>query len=163
MTDHVWVQRLVAVVFCWAGVWGYGALVEADVRPVMLAAAVTAALTVIWLIGDVGAGVTPADWRQPYRPDPLTRHLDPRFSTLSRLLAEASDRAAVGDEVHRTLTGLVAERLRVKHGIDWYDEPARAREVLGPQLADYLTDRPRPAGPGSARHLARLLTRIEAL
>lgn len=63
--------------------------------------------------------------------------------------------------VQRRLAELADERLRRRHGISRYDEPARARAILGEPLWNFLVT---PAGrPPTSRELSAILTRMEEL
>jgi hypothetical protein len=63
--------------------------------------------------------------------------------------------------VRDRLAGLVAERLRQRHGVVMTTEPGRARVILGEELHEFLTA-PLTRTPDRAG-LSRLITRIEEI
>ena len=105
---------------------------------------------------------TPADWQPTYVSPTRAATNDPRFSRLSRMLTEASNRITVADEVQRSLRAIVDYRLQRDHAVDRTTQPDEARALLGPDLFNYL-NRPARQRGSDAKHLTRLLTRIEAL
>jgi hypothetical protein len=73
------------------------------------------------------------------------------------------------DTIVWRITDLAAHRLRQVHGFRYADDPARATELLGPDLADWLAQDRRHryrAGPGqrfSVAQLGEAVRRIEEL
>jgi hypothetical protein len=65
------------------------------------------------------------------------------------------------DAVHQMIVDLIDERLHLEHGIDRATAPDAARELVGPQLWEFVTrTRRRRLLP---KELSMLLTRMEAL
>jgi hypothetical protein len=65
------------------------------------------------------------------------------------------------DEVHHTIVALIDERLHLQHGIDRAAFPDAARELVGPDLWQFITrTRHHRLQP---RELSALLTHMEAL
>jgi hypothetical protein len=63
--------------------------------------------------------------------------------------------------VHQRIVALIEERLHLEHGIDRTASPTAAREVVGPELWEFITrTRHHRLQP---RELSILLTRMEAL
>lgn len=152
-----------ATVAAWLALWGFFVLSDGRVQPGLLAAAVAGVAVIIWAATWLASAATPIDWAPAYVSDLRRTPHDPRFSRLSRLLSEASDRIAVGDEVRRTLTSLADERLRRLHGVDRGSDPERARALLGDELYRYVTEPSRRTRGNEAASLSRFLTRIEDL
>jgi len=158
-----WLKRVAAVVVIWAAVVAVGVLFQMSPRPLLLAAAVLAGGSLLWLVTDIGTATQTSRWQIAATVSQVTRGSDPRVGILHRSLSDPDDRRGYSRNVHPTLVSVVDERLRTRHGIDRAAEPARAREVLGDDLADFLRQPcPGPAGR-EPRHLADLLTRIESL
>lgn len=70
--------------------------------------------------------------------------------------------------VRPLLVDLVAERLRIRHGVDHTREPDRARSIVGDRLWQLMTGpartpRLRSGAPPSQRALARIITEIERI
>ncbi|QSB13077.1 hypothetical protein JQS43_15640 [Natronosporangium hydrolyticum] len=79
-----------------------------------------------------------------------------------RLATTHGDPAWYARVVHPRLVTLVGQRLWQRHGVSLSRDPARAREVLGADLADFLAAPPATATPSPAE-LSRLTTRIEEI
>lgn len=150
-------------VLAWLGLWGFFLLSEGRVKPALLAAVVAGATAVGWVAVWLAPAATPIDWTPAYVSGPSSAARDPRFSRLSRLLSEATDRVTVGDEVHRTLRSLAAERLERLHGASLESDPEQSRALLGDDLYRYVTQPARRIRGDEAAALSRLLSRIEAL
>jgi hypothetical protein len=106
-------------------------------------------------------------------PDHPDRYLDPDAAELGsspftqverwrrRLEATCDDTEWFSRVVRARLVTLVGQRLRLRHGVRLADEPARAREILGDPLYEFLTEAlPRPPTP---HELDRLITRMEEI
>lgn len=159
-----WWQRVGIVVGAWLLSWGYFALDDGEVRSPLLLAIILLAGGAVWWGGHAVALFTTAtDWTPAYVSAAGAAGHDPRFSRLSRLLAEATDRVTVSDEIHRILRALTSERLARLHGIDLGTQPDRARQLLGDELFRYVSQPARRLRGNEAAHLSRLISRIEAL
>jgi hypothetical protein len=76
-----------------------------------------------------------------------------------RLSVTSGDPEWYSRVVRDRLAGLVAERLRQRHGVAMTTDPGRARVILGEELYEFLTA-PLTRTPDRAG-LSRLITRIE--
>ncbi len=159
---HRWTVRAIGALLVWLGLWGLAVLGDGDVRPVLLGAAVLAGTAILAAASELTGATEPADWSPVHVPAAALAGNDPRFSRLSRLLSEASDRALVGDELHRTLRRLTDDRLAPR-GVDRRSQPEQARVLLGDDLFDYLAAPPRGRRANETSHLTGLITRIEEL
>ena len=157
------VKSAAIAVTAWLGLWGFILLSEGRVQPALLAAVVAGATAVGWVAVWLAPVTTPIDWTPAYVSGPSRAGHDPRFSRLSRLLSEATERVTVGDEVHRTLRSLAAERLERLHDVHLESDQERSRQLLGDELYDYVTQPTRRLRGNEAAALSRLLSRIEAL
>jgi hypothetical protein len=159
-----WAKRATALVAVWLASWGFFALDDGEVdRPGLLAIVVLAALVVIWGVQGLALVVTGTDWTTGYVSSQGPTGHDPRFSRLSRLLGEATDRLTVSDEIHRTLRALTVERLARLHDVDLDTQPEQAKALLGNELFRYVSEPARRLRGNEAVHLSRLVSRIEAL
>ena len=107
----------------------------------------------------------PPDHPDPYR-DPVAAELGtPPFTQVERwrrrLEATSGDTEWFTRVVRARLVTLVGQRLRLRHGVRLADEPARAREILGEPLYEFLTE-PLPRTP-TPPELDRLITRMEEI
>jgi hypothetical protein len=148
----------------WLASWVFFALDDGEVvRPGLLAIIVLAAFVVIWGAQGVAPFARSTDWTTGYVSSQDSAGHDPRFSRLSRLLGEATDRLTVSDEIHRTLRVLTVERLTRLHDVDLDTQPEQAEALLGGELFRYVSRPARRLRGNEAAHLSRLLSRIEAL
>jgi hypothetical protein len=160
----LWGHRVGIVVAIWLLSWGYFVLDDGEVlQPVLLAIVVIAAAGVVWGGQALALLTDSTDWTPGYVSSTAAGTHDPRFSRLSRLLTEASDRVVVWDEIHRTLRAVTEERLQRLHGIDLATQSDRARQVLGEELFTYVSTPARRPRGDQAAHLSRLISRIEAI
>jgi hypothetical protein len=157
-----WALRLGYGVAIWLAFWGLLAAAGSDVNALLLGLAILTATVLVCVSTDLAPTATAADWQATYIAPARVATNDPRFSRLSRMLTEASNRITVADEVQRSLIAIVDYRLRHDHAVDRATQPDEARALLGPDLFNYLSRPARQRG-ADAKHLARLLTRIEAL
>lgn len=124
---------------------------------VMLTLAV-AMLAVGWAVSVLVDDVTTITW--PRTEGPSTRDdrgRDTQLEHLVRLLHASSM-----DDAHRTVTGLVRQRLAASWGVDAADA-AGARAVLGPDLDDFLRHPPVGTPEAYLIALAAALDRIDRL
>jgi hypothetical protein len=157
-----WAGRAAGAAALWLLVLGYAYLDDRTPHVVGLAAAVTAILAVVWLSVDAFEDTRPTYWRIHATRIP-TRTFDPRFSRLSQMLAEASDRRAAAEAVHSSIAAVTDALLRDKFRIDRHDDPAAARALLGDEVWVYLND-----GHGNDKNvfserLLGVLARLESL
>ncbi|MGY0233228.1 hypothetical protein [Longispora urticae] len=123
------------------------------------------AIVISWRLG---GALRPAPFPK-YRPTP---HGESGFRTVDKPFADAKrwvDRLdwvrGDGEQFNRALlpafAALADERLRLRHGITRATHPARADELLGPRLVDFL-DSPKRRAPGHAQ-LSELVKLLEEL
>jgi hypothetical protein len=102
------------------------------------------------------------DWSNSFEDASAARGGDVRISRLAESISAAGEgRAPAVEQVHTVLTGLAAERLRDRRGIDARSDPAAAQAAWGPDLTAYLTGP--PTGRVSPDRLDRLITTLEEL
>lgn len=159
----LWTQRLLAAIGSFGALWAYGWLSDRQPNAVLLGFAVVALAGLAWLARDTVESDIGVQWRITPQYAPSLRGFDPRFSRLAQDLSESTDRQAVAFEVHAVLGRVADDILLSKYGVDPGADPARAREILGDPLADYLASQPRYHRRGYDRHIGRLLERLESL
>lgn len=123
-------------------------------------ALVTVPVLTIWLL--------PALAPVPAVPVPATDTSVPPVVPFPQVARWERRLSAVNDDpqwyarvVRDRIRTVVADRLRLRHGIRMADEPERARATLGDPLYEFLTE-PLTHAPDPAE-LARLLTKMEEL
>lgn len=112
----------------------------------------------------------PFTWTAP-RPDARPRPGEDTRTAVFRQLIEVHETSREGDDsVLWQIADLAKRRLRQVHGIRYADDPVRARELLGPMLADLVAlDRRSRYQPGRRHHrytldeLGELVLRVERL
>ncbi len=153
----------------WGGATGLGAALGAlrlglavDGRGLVALGILVAALYRLIALTREGAGPLPLP-RTVGGPPP-----DRPFERLDRL----EDRLSWGirtahhfdSGVRPVLTGIAADRLRRRHGIDLAREPERARHLLGDDLWRLVTPaQPGPVRPPAPQELAGWVSRLESL
>ncbi len=155
-------MRILLAVVVWLALLGFGSIDDRKLYPVALAAAVAAALAVVWLCQDAYIVAEPPQWALYHSPAP-SRTFDPRFSRLSQELADASDRQAAALAVYTSVAGVADRILRDTYVVDRALDPAAADRILGESISSYLA-----AGPSRAKNvfspqLFDVLTRLESL
>jgi hypothetical protein len=81
-----------------------------------------------------------------------------------RLSWGSVDRQRFEERVRPQLVRVAAERLRQRHGVDLWDDPGRARPIVGEGLWTFLMAPADPGGrPIGHREMTTLIGRIEAL
>lgn len=157
-----WVARLAIAFVVWlsvaVGAWVLGNQPD----PLLLALMIGVGAALTWLYLDVSADSEVSTWpgmtEEPVRPPGQ----DPRLERLHRVLTQHQAAHDVDDSLHRTLTELADQRLVAHHGVSLQADPDRAAEIIGPELAVVVMQRP-PYPRLSAERVDVLLTRIEAL
>lgn len=122
----------------------------------------TALLVSLWVGGTIGSEPLP----EPPEPDPppveRSARAFPQVDYWAMRLAERpDDPARYARLVRDRIAGVVAARLRLRHGVRMSAEPDRARAILDPRLYRFLTEaEPAPPDPPT---LSRLITLIEEI
>lgn len=114
-----------------------------------------------WTLGPVGEAAPPATPGPAGGAEPVDRPYAQVDRWERRLSVTSEDPEWFTRVVRDRVAGLVAERLRQRHGVAMTTDPGRARVILGEELYEFLTGpvtrTPDPAG------MARLITRIEEI
>jgi hypothetical protein len=142
--------------------WWLLRLASVAASPAYLVGAAVAGLAVVRLVRTAAASALPppslADGDEEAPPRALTD-----LVTLEHRLAWGGvDAERFDSRVRPLLAGLVAERLRQRHGVDVARDPDRARSILGEDLWTLMSPPARPTAP-SPQELGRLVTLIERL
>jgi hypothetical protein len=165
---RLWRRRVLGLAVVWFVVVLLAWWLRTDPAVTVLAGYLAAGFALSWLVQDLALESQPAHWAGFYSPAPRPRGADPRLSHLHRIVRDAIDKDARNlrrrrppVDLQQLLADLAAERLESAHGIRLDD--ARAVELLGPALHDYLSRPPERLGELSRSTLSDHLTRIEAL
>jgi hypothetical protein len=141
------------------------AIADMEPRVVVLGAALAGAATAIWVVVDVGTGTRPMQW-YPVVETPFPGHTsDARISTIRLRIQSVGDPGSHGTRLHAALVELVDDRLFTEHGIDRFEQPERARRVIGDDLMRFVSSPPSPrelADQRTLEHIVSLVERIPA-
>lgn len=162
MTPRSWLRWSAITIATWAGLWLLATGLGSKVDLVLLLTTVATLVLAIGVLVEVNIATEEVDWTPPHRSGVRSYGIDPRFSRLSRSFTDGTDSQRLAEQIHTTLTGVVDARLTSKYGVDRQQHPARARSILGDQLADYV-DRPPRHRRGMVDRISAIVTRIEAL
>ena len=167
--SRAWTGRVVVALLVAAGV--NLALVELDIQHdgalVSLLAVATVAAVALTLEALDATSTLP--WTMPRRdarPDPGE---DTRTATYRHVIEAHLTSREADDAIVWQVAELAARRLRQVHGFRYAEDPARATELLGPDLAEWVSRDRRHrhrAGPGrrlTVEQLGAAVTRIEEL
>ncbi len=158
-----WLGRIVAAVAVWGIVLGGAYALGNSPRPGLLAVVVGAATAVVWLVLDVAGEVEPVRWRSGAElPPPRPPGEDQRWVLLQRVISQHLDGREVGEGLFRQLVELTDQRLVMRHGVSVRADPARAADLVGPELAAVAAARP-PYPRLTLAQIERIVSRIEAL
>lgn len=165
---RVWVGRAILAILGAASVdlTLSAVQIEHDAPMIALLAATTVAAVVLTLEAvDSLAGMPWTAPRPDTQPDPGE---DVRTQMLRHLVEVHETSHDADDAVLWQIAELARRRLRQVHGIGYADDPARARQLLGPLLADLVSaDRRQRPVPRHRRltvaQLGELVARIEEL
>jgi hypothetical protein len=107
-------------------------------------------------------GVAAPAWTRPQLPSRPVASIDPRVATVEMTLRRGVEDAGIcRRRVQPMLFDLATHRLRRHHGVELIEDPERARELLGDEPFQFLTDVVR--APLPTAELERVVTAIEAL
>lgn len=122
---------------------------------------ITAGLLLAGMVRAAGAPEGgPAAVPQP-PPDPPVSPFRAAERWERRLATTQGDPGWYAEVAHARIAGLVAERLRQRHGVRLAADPARAQQLLGEELYAFLTTA--PSRTPSPAELRRLTTRMEEI
>ncbi len=131
-----------------------------DVRYIVALAAVGAVLVVA--VRRVIVGVAAPVWSRPKLPSRPVASIDPRVATVEMTLRRGVEDAGIcRRRVQPMLFDLATHRLRRQHGVELIEDPERARELLGDEPFEFLTEVVRTPIP--APELERVVSAIETL
>jgi len=140
-----------------------------DPSPALFAAFVVAALSVLAFLGDRQRDTAPQLWPvQSASTVGLGRGADHKATALARRLAAVAEapeaiRENLAKDVHAELSVVVADKVQRRHGRDVLTDPAAARELLPPELAELVLQPPDVHRLTEPAALSDLLDRIESL
>ena len=139
-----------------------------DPSPALFAAFVVAALSVLAFLGDRQRDTAPLWPVQSASTVGLGRGADHKATALARRLAAVAEapeaiRENLAKDVHAELSVVVADKVQRRHGRDVLTDPAAARELLPPELAELVLQPPDVHRLTEPAALSDLLDRIESL
>jgi hypothetical protein len=157
-----WSLRVLAALAVWAVLTLAARVLGNQPRAALLALAVAAVATVVWLYLDASAQSDVPVWDraadEPIRPPGE----DARLALLTRVVAQHFDARRADGTLRRHLLELADHRLVSSRGLSWRADPERAEGVMGPELAA-LARQTEPYPRMSEEQIDVLLDRIEAL
>ncbi len=157
----MWRRRLLGVAVAWAVTFALSVVAGTEPQPVLLAALMAVVAGVAWLAVDMSEMVSPAEW-DTWAGSARRRGNDVRVGVLQRALEDIATRQEV-EHLHPMLVDLLDERLDAHHGIRREDEPGRAAELIGDELAQFVDHPPPPVRFGNMAYLSRIIDQIEAV
>jgi hypothetical protein len=133
-----------------------------DPQPLPIAGLFAVGLLLYSLIVDARPATPDVAWPIPR---PALPHVsdDPRIGNIQRRITVATGPDARPGALRALLRAIVIDRVRTAHGVDREADPERFVAVVGPDLVAWLDAEGDATGRVTARQLAALLTRIEAL
>lgn len=147
-------------------------LLDMEPRLVLVGLVVIVVGTSGFLLLDLGDETAVVDWHAHDLEETSAVVVDLRVQHLRGSLHRSTSRrrsaaallgdGEVTDQIVRALTEIVDDTLRADHGIDRSSDPDGAAEVLGPELARFVTDADELRGL-SRRRLTTIVTLIEQL
>lgn len=165
-TTRTPMQRLFGVAKIWAAVVGFTFLTGHVPEFPLVTVAVGVAATVFWLVTDVSVSVDTANWAAPSKSFLRARGKDSRASVLHRQLQDLDNRelaASRRDMLAVTLLAIIDDRVVATHGVLRAEQPERFRQIIGPELAEFVSSTQSGRPRLSTRTLPALLSRIEQL
>ena len=152
-----WPQRGALLLLLVGVVYPVAAWAEMEPHLLPLLVVCLLGLAVVWAVVDVLAESTP-HWEVPYEDVGRVGFHDARLATYVRQL-ESNRTARTPDAgVRDRIAALAGSRLRIRHGVAL--GTPEARDLLGAELADFLTSEPRRI---PLAEIDRYLTLIEEL
>src|SRR5262245_31911703 len=133
-----------------------------DPRPLPIAGLFAVGLLLYSLVVDARPATPDVAWPIPRKALPHVSD-DPRIGNLQRRITVAAEADAPNSGLRDVLVAIVADRVRIAHGVDRDVDPQRFADVVGPDLVAWLEDVDDSAGRVTPRQLAALLNRIESL
>ncbi len=168
--SRAWVRRAAVVVLAAVGVNATLSVLTVEHDPALVAlltAATVVAGTLAMAALDVGVSPTWSVHRGDSTPD---RGEDTRTTMYRRVIDVHLTSRDADDTIMWQIADLARQRLRQVHGVRYEDSPARAVELLGPELAEWVSeDRRHRCLPGERRRrhsvaqLGEAVRRIEEL
>jgi len=157
-----WRARLALTVGCWLATVALMAMMDLSPQPVLLAGIAAVFASALCLILDLSDIATPAAWGGSYEAEDVRGGTDTRLRTVHRdlLTGPTLDQALA---LHRLLVDLTDERLSAAHGIDRRNAPARAADVMGPELTRFVTTPPSMRELRDPQFLSTTVSRIESI
>jgi hypothetical protein len=117
---------------------------------------------VVTAVRRVVLGVAAPAWSRPKLPSRAVASIDPRVATVEMTLRRGVEDAGIcRRRVQPMLFDLATHRLRRHHGVELIEDPERARELLGDEPFQFLTDVVRTPIPPA--ELERVVSAIEGL
>lgn len=162
MTRRTWARWAAISAGGWLALYLTAKGVGSDAEPVLLAALLLSAVSLVGIVAIVNATTDEVDWTPPHRSLSRAWGRDARFSRLAQSLSDGGDPAAIAVRVQSELRAVVDHRLVSTYAVDRHADPQAARRILGDALADYL-EQPTRHRRGQTARLAALITRIESL
>jgi hypothetical protein len=157
-----WVARVLAAIAVWAVLTLGAQIFGNQPRVVLLALAVAALATVLWLYLDASVETDVPVWDraadEPIRPPGE----DPRLALLARVVAQHLDARQPTGVLRGHLLDLADHRLVTRYGVSRRADPDRAEGLWGPELTALAHQRD-PFPRMTLDQIDVLLQRIEAL
>jgi len=157
-----WAGRAAAALLVWAALTLGAHVLGGRPQTGLLALAVAAAGTALWLLVDLSDATRAPVWDRVETEPIRSPGEDPRLAALERVVTGHFDGRVVTDTLQRHLMALADQRLLARHGVSWRVDPERAAPLLGPELLG-LAQQSAPYPRMSVHQIDVLLTRIEAL
>ena len=157
-----WRGRLAVLIVVWALLAVSMAVADMRPRVLLLGAAVGGAAIALWVAVDLAAATRPAQWYPVVEAPSAGYTSDARISTIRMRIQSAADHGSNGTRLHAALVELIDDRLFAEHGIDRFEDPNRARAVLGDELMRFA-ESPASRELADQRTLAHLLSLIERI
>jgi hypothetical protein len=161
-TTRVWLLRGVLATAVWLAICALTFAQGLQPRPVLVALAVLAACSVLWLLLDLSVSVEPSDWTTPSHDPVRAPGEDRRLALLRRVLTAHLVGREVDEGLHDQLVKIADDRLLARHGVRRAVDPERAATLFGPDLARFA-DATAPYPRLTPAQIGLLIDRIEAL
>ena len=157
-----WAARIGTALALWVAVVAFSAIQGNRPDPLLLALTIAAFAATLWLYLDASLVSETPQWGDVLQDPVREPGEDSRLALLTRVIGQHLDAREVDDGLRRRLVEIVDHRLVTVHGVSLRADPARAAELMGPELAALVAEPP-PHARLDVHQIDVLLSRIEAL